>query len=63
MTDLDYLFAYDEDPDFKEYVDKVAKTYRKSIAFVCKMPITREYYKTLQKGGCNAKRSYREETD
>ena len=63
MTDLDYLFAYDEDPDFKKYVDRVAKTYRKSITFVCKMPITREYYKSLQKGECNEKRNNGKETD
>ena len=41
--------------DFKRYVDKCSISYGKSLDEILQSPITREYYKSLQRGGCNAK--------
>ena len=46
---------YAENADFKEYVDKCATTYQKDVSEVFELSITKEYMKSLQKGGCNAK--------
>ena len=39
--------------DFRWYVDRIAETYKKSPTEVLYSPITKEYYLSLQKGGCN----------
>ena len=61
MTDLEIMMFYDSNPDFKRFVDANAKAYHKSAAYIMDTPTTREYYESLQKGGCNAKRADREE--
>lgn len=45
--------AYYTDEDFKWYVNQVANTYGKTPCEVLYSPITKEYYYSLQKGGCN----------
>ena len=42
--------------DFQVYVNKNCQTYNRSLDEELKNPITVEYYKSLQKGGCNEKR-------
>ena len=53
MVDIDMMWFYDHNADFKRYVDANAKTYRKSPAFIMETVTAQEYYKSLQKGGCN----------
>ena len=55
MVDIDILMFYDENPDFKRFVDRNAKQYRKSPAYIMETPTAKEYFKSLQKGGCNAR--------
>lgn len=45
--------AYYTDEDFRWYVDRVAGAYGKSLSEVIYTPITKNYYLSLQKGGCN----------
>ena len=42
--------------DFQVYVNKNCQIYKRSLDDELKSPITVEYYKSLQKGGCNEKR-------
>ena len=42
--------------DFQVYVNKGCQTYNRSLDSELDDPIVVEYYKTLQKGGCNEKR-------
>ena len=42
--------------DFQVYVNKGCQTYNRSLDAELDDPIVVEYYKTLQKGGCNEKR-------
>ena len=42
--------------DFQIYVNKNCQTYNRTLDEELKSPITREYYLSLQKGGCNEKR-------
>jgi hypothetical protein len=49
MADL----YFSDDPDFKHYVDSNMMTYGRKLADELESPITREYYRSLQKGGCN----------
>lgn len=53
MVDIDIMMFYDENPDFKRFVDRNAKQYHKSPAYIMETPTTKEYYISLQKGGCN----------
>ena len=55
MTELydEMCKAYYCNGDFERYVDRNAKTYNKTLKEVLQSPITEEYYKSLQKGGCN----------
>ncbi len=39
--------------DFKRYVDACCVTYGKSLDEILESPITKEYYLSMQKGGCN----------
>ena len=48
--------AYYHNDDFRWYVDRIADTYKKTPTEVLYSPITREYYLSLQKGGCNERR-------
>lgn len=60
MVDLEIMTFYDSNADFKRFVDANAKAYHKSAAYIMDTPTTREYYESLQKGGCNEKRTDRE---
>ena len=51
--------AYYNNEDFKWYVDRVAEAYKKTPAEVLYSPITKDYYLSLQKNGCN----YHEDPD
>ena len=44
---------YHSNADFKRFVDMNAASYNKDVNFVLAMPITWEYFESLQKGGCN----------
>lgn len=50
---------YERNQDFKEYVDKCCKSYNKDLNDMLLSPITREYCLSLQKGGCNERRTDR----
>ena len=39
--------------DFQVYVNKNCQSYNRTLEQELKSPITWEYYKSLQKGGCN----------
>ena len=47
-----YLTNY----DFQIYCNKNMQTYTRSLDTEMASPITQEYYKSLQKGGCNEPR-------
>ena len=54
MTDRErmkrfYLANY----DFQIYVNKNCQTYKRTLDQELQSPITYEYYKSMQKGGCN----------
>lgn len=46
---------YTENADFKNYVDKCVSTYGKDVNAVFDLAITKEYMRSLQKGGCNTR--------
>ena len=48
---------YNSDKDFKTYVDRCATTYQKSVDEILQSPITEEYRKSLEYGGCNSRKS------
>ena len=48
MTDLKLNTLYSTNKDFREYVDKCAKTYRKTVDEVLLMKTTTEYALYLQ---------------
>lgn len=48
---------YITDNDFKTFVNKGCQTYHRSLDDMLMDPITIEYYRSLQKGGCNEKRT------
>ena len=43
----------DNNEVFRDYVLSNMRTYNKKCADILKSPITQEYYRSLQKGGCN----------
>ena len=45
--------AYYTNDDFRWYVDRVSEAYGKFLSEVIYSPITKEYYLSLKKGGCN----------
>jgi len=45
------LEAYDEDDDFKRYVDRCMKTYGNNLYFTLRQPIILNYYKYVNKIG------------
>ena len=47
---------YEQNEDFRRYVDAALAIYRKPLAETFENPIVREYYRSLQKGGCNEAR-------
>ena len=47
-----YLVDY----DFQIFCNKNMQVYNRELDEEMANPITQEYYKSLQKGGCNAKR-------
>ena len=51
MNDIEKFYL--EDHDFQIYVNKDCQSYKRSLDEELESPITKEYYKTLQKGGCN----------
>lgn len=46
------LKFYEENADFKQYIDKCVQTYGKDVSYMIQTPIADEYYKSLN-GGCN----------
>ena len=50
---IEMLEFYENNADFKKYVDANRRTYNRTLAQELASPITQEYYKSLQKGGCN----------
>ena len=61
MTDRERMKRfYITNYDFQIYCNKNMQTYERTLDEEMANPITREYYKSLIKGGCNAKR---EKTD
>lgn len=55
VTDMDKF--YEQNEDFKRYVDANRRTYGRSMVDELESPITREYYRSLLKGGCNERRT------
>lgn len=55
MTELydEMSEAYYCNDDFTRYVDRNAEQYNKTLKEVLLSPITEEYFKSLQRGGCN----------
>ena len=47
---------YLTDHDFQTYVNRNCQTYHRCLDDELQSPITIEYYRSLQKGGCNARR-------
>ena len=45
--------------DFQIFVNKGCQTYRRNLDAMLVDPITIEYYKSMQRGGCNAKQDNR----
>lgn len=52
---------YLENHDFQVFVNKNIQTYNRTLDHELQNPITQEYYRSLLKGGCNAKSDNREE--
>ena len=48
---------YQQNLEYREFVDKNAETYNKSTEDVMLMQITEEYRQSLLDGGCNSKNS------
>lgn len=51
ITFDDLLEAYENNTDFRQYVDKCVKTYGKNIYFTLRQPIILNYYKYINKIG------------
>ena len=47
---------YLKDHDFQVFVNKNCQTYGKSPEYILQTPITRGYFESMQRGGCNEKR-------
>lgn len=52
---IEMLEFYENNADFKKYVDANRQTYNRTLAQELASPITQEYYKSLLKDGCNWK--------
>ena len=46
---------YEQNEDFRHFVDKCRNSYGWKMTDAFESPITREYYHSKIKGGCNAK--------
>ena len=57
MTDagMAMYHLYETNKDFEEYCHKCMRSYSKKLTEVLESPITQEYGKSLQRGGCNAR--------
>lgn len=53
----DMIEFYQKSRGFAEYVDRAMFTYRKPFLDIMKDRIVREYYLSMQKGGCNEERA------
>ena len=54
MTDRERMkHFYLTDHDFQTYVNKGCQMYRRTLDEMLISPITVEYYRSLQRGGCN----------
>lgn len=54
MTDINTMLKfYESNRDFKRYIDECVKTYGKDVHYMLETRTAEEYYKSLQKGGCN----------
>ena len=47
---------YQQNKDFRRYIDECAKTYGKTVDYMLATRTAEEYYRSLQKGGCNEER-------
>jgi len=57
MTDRERMKRfYLTNHDFQVYVNKNCQTYKRTLDQELQSPITFEYYKSMQKGGCNEPR-------
>lgn len=64
MTDRERMkHFYLTDHDFNIYCNKNMQTYKRSLDEEMANPITREYFLSLQKGGCNAPRERKQSKD
>ena len=52
---MDIKQFYLENYDFQVFVNKNCQTYGKTLDYMLSTPTTQEYYKSLIKGGCNAR--------
>lgn len=57
MTIKDLENFYLTNHDFNIFVNKGCQTYNRSLPSMLADPITREYYLSMQKGGCNEPKS------
>lgn len=51
------LYFYLTDHDFQIFVNKGMQTYKRTRSEVLQDSIVREYYLSMQRGGCNEKRN------
>lgn len=51
------------DDDFQTFCNKNMQTYGRCLDEEMANPITVEYYRSLQRGGCNAKRTDRDKNN
>lgn len=64
MTDRERMKRfYLTDYDFQVYCNKNMQTYNRTLDEEMASPITYEYYKSLQRGGCNAPRDNKQPKD
>lgn len=64
MTDREKMkHFYLTDYDFQLFCNKNMQSYGRSLDQEMANPITQEYYKSLQRGGCNAKRTDRDKNN
>ena len=54
---------YLENHDFQVFCNKNIQTYGRTLEQELQNPITIGYYETLQRGGCNAKQTDREQNN
>lgn len=52
--DVNELYKfYEENKDYRDYVDKCVKTYGKDVDYMLRTKTAEEVYREMQKGGAN----------